>query len=136
MTFIRYNKVMFAVGLLQWWYGLGWKRQLATFKSRLAGVYDYFSVDLLVRSWFAPFRQISAGKVQGPLAVQWHAFVDRTISRFIGAFMRTVIILVGIITILLSVILNFVFLAFWLAAPVLPVIGLVLMLAGVQVWNR
>ena len=55
---------------------------------KLVSVFDYFSIDLLVRTWFAPFRQISAGAVDGPIGVQIRAFFDRLISRTIGGIVR------------------------------------------------
>ena len=127
--------VMLVVGFLQWWYGAGWKRQFTNWKNRLAGVYDYFSIDLLVKSWFAPFRQISAGRVEGPLSVRWSAFVDKTISRFIGAFMRTVLILIGLLSLLVTVVLALVGILGWLIVPALPIVGLILTLSGVYLWK-
>ena len=126
---------MFVVALLQWWYGAGWKRQLVAFRDHIAGTYDYFSIDLLARSWFAPFRQISAGKVQGSLAVHWRAFVDRTISRFIGALMRTIIMLVGTVAIALSCIVGVAVVMVWLVVPFIPVALGVLAFMGVQAWT-
>lgn len=126
---------MLIVGFLQWWYGAGWKRQFLTWKNKIAGVYDYFSIDLLLRSWFAPFRQISAGKVQGPLAIQWRAFVDKTISRFVGAFMRTMLIAIGVVSIAITTIAGTIGVLGWLLIPALPLVGFVLALAGVSLWK-
>lgn len=126
---------MLVVGFLQWWYGAGWKRQFSRWRNRLIGVYDYFSVDLLLRSWFAPFRQISAGRVQGPLSVQWAAFVDKTVSRFVGAFMRTILIIIGVVTIFLTIIFGLIGIVGWLLVPVLPFVSVILTLSGVYIWK-
>lgn len=79
---------MFIVGLLSWWYGAGWVAEAKRVRERIASTADYFSIDLLVKTLFSPFRQISAGKVNGPLGVKWRAFVDRLISRCIGALIE------------------------------------------------
>ena len=126
---------MFIVGLLQWWYGAGWARQLAYVRDHIIGVYDYFSIDLLISSWFSPFRQISAGKVQGSLEVQWRAFVDRTISRFIGAFMRTALIVGGIIALMCFSVASIAAVVLWALLPVAPVVGLLLTLIGWMPWT-
>ena len=86
---------MIIVWALSWWYGAGWKACLRGLRERLVSSYDYFSIGLLAKTLFAPFRQISAGKVRGPIGLQWRAFVDRLISRFIGAFVRLILIVVG-----------------------------------------
>lgn len=126
---------MFIVGLLQWWYGDGWARQLIYARDRVIGAYDYFSIDLLVKSWFAPFRQISAGKVRGSLQVQWRAFVDRTISRFIGAFMRTILIIAGIVVIAAYCVAGVLALFAWALIPFAPLVGLALTLIGWSPWK-
>lgn len=126
---------MFIVSLLHWWYGDGWARQIAYARNRVAGLYDYFSIDLLIKSWFAPFRQISAGKVQGSLGVHWQAFVDRTISRFVGAFMRSLLIFIGGLTLAVYVIASLLAVALWAALPIFPIIGAVLALIGWLPWT-
>lgn len=126
---------MVIVGLLSWWYTIGWVQAAERIKHRLAGVLDYFSFELLAKSLFAPFRQISAGKVNGPLQMQLRAWVDRTISRVIGAVIRTMVLLVGVVTLLLSVIGSVLYLVGWALLPLLPILGLTLMLTGWIPWQ-
>jgi small-conductance mechanosensitive channel len=125
---------MVVVGLLSWWYGSGFKRHAALTWRRVISTYEYFSIGQLVRTWFAPFRQISAGSVSGSFAVQWHAFTDRTISRFVGGFMRTIMILVGCISIILAIGVGCVALVAWLLVPTLPLIGFAMSLMGWMPW--
>lgn len=126
---------MLIVGFLQWWYGAGWKRQFASWSNRLAGVNDYFSIDLLIKSWFSPFRQISAGKVEGSLSVRWSAFVDKTISRFIGAFMRTALIILGLASLLITSVVSIVGLVGWLLVPAFPFLGIATAFTGLYLWK-
>ena len=123
------------MGFFQWWYGDGWARQVVYARDKVAGVYDYFSIDLLVKSWFAPFRQISAGKVRGSLQVQWRAFLDRTISRFIGAFMRTLLIIIGAMCLLVFSVGGALAIALWALLPLFPVAGIVLAAIGWVPWT-
>lgn len=69
------------VALLSWWYGSGVLRMFRTVQMKFASLLDYFSIDLLARTLFAPFRQISAGGVSGPIGLQIRAFFDQLISR-------------------------------------------------------
>ncbi|MDN5274974.1 MAG: uncharacterized protein JWP06_875 [Candidatus Saccharibacteria bacterium] len=126
---------MFIVGILSWWYGPGWRQRVARLGERLNASMDYFSIDLLVRTFFAPFRQISAGKVRGPLGVQMRAFLDRIISRIIGAMIRFIVIIIGSITICFHGILGMTLLVVWAIIPLMPVIGIILFATGWIPWS-
>jgi len=121
---------MIIVWALSWWYGAGWKACLSGLRERLAATYDYFSIGLLLRTLFAPFRQISAGKVSGPIGLRWRAFVDRLISRFIGAFVRSVLIVIGIVWLGLQAVIGALVVVLWAFVPVMPLVGFIFMLSG------
>jgi len=131
----RYNEDMFLVGIMSWWYGNGLRLRLKMIGDRIARTNDYFSIGLLASTLFSPYRQISAGKVSGSLSVQMHAFVDRLISRVIGAIVRTFMIVFGVIVICLQAVSGVVILFFWLIIPTFPVVGLLATVIGwVPVW--
>lgn len=126
---------MIIVWAFSWWYGAGWAAQFNKLREQLASSYDYFSIGLLARTLFSPFRQISAGKVRGPIGVKLRAFVDRLISRIIGAFVRAILIVVGVMWMLVQVAVGVAALFLWAFVPFAPLIGFVLMLSGwVPVW--
>jgi hypothetical protein len=124
---------MFIVGLFSWWYGAGWRQRVSFASERLASVYDYFSIDLLLRTMFSPFRQISAGSVKGPIGVQVRAWMDQLISRTIGFFVRTLIIMVGSITLFLLACLQVVLVILWGVVPFLTLVGIGMALGSVMV---
>ncbi len=121
---------MVIVWALSWWYGAGFVSRLKLFRERMASATDYFSIDLLIKSLFAPFRQISAGKVRGPLGLQWRAFVDRLISRAIGVMIRSTVIVIGAVWLSLLAVGNTIVLLCWLIVPLLPIVGVILMASG------
>ena len=126
-----YNVFMLLVtDLLRWWYSDGWRRQVQSIANRLDGSIDYFSFDLLLKTLFAPFRQISAGKVDGPLDAQMRALVDKLFSRIIGAFIRTILLIVGAVVIAAQVLMGLVILIGWALVPLLPIAGVVLAVMG------
>lgn len=127
--------LMIILSLFRWWYGEGLMGQLKAAERRISGTADYFSVGLLLKTLFSPFRQISAGRVDGPLAVQWRAWLDKLISRLVGAAIRTVTIIAGLITLLLQSILLLILLLSWLLLPLLPIAGLVMSFSGWLPWN-
>ena len=123
------------VALLSWWYGGGIRRTLGQIRLRFASLLDYFSIDLLLRTLFSPFRQISAGSVDGPIGVKIRAWADRMVSRTIGAIVRTIVILVGCVAITVQALLSLAYFIVWLVLPAVPVIGLVMMLTGWIPWT-
>jgi len=125
---------MLLTAFLFWWYGPGWAKQASDVKELLASTTDYFSIPLLVKSLFSPFRQISAGRVQGSIDVMFRAFIDKTVSRFIGAMIRTIIIIIGIITNLAIIIFGSLKLIIWPIVPFLPVVFVILGLVGWNPW--
>lgn len=126
---------MFIVGILSWWYTAGWKRRFTSLYERLLRTADYFSIDLLLRTLFSPYRQISAGKVQGSLNVQMRAFFDRLLSRIIGAIIRTFMIIIGLISMLFSAVIGAVLVLLWGVVPLIPLVGFILFAVGWLPWK-
>lgn len=126
---------MFIVGMLSWWYGAGWKRCVASVGDSLLGIYDYYSIDLLIKTLFAPFRQVSAGRVNGPLGVQLRAVLDKLISRVIGAIMRSIVIVVGSVALLVSTLIGALRIVLWPLVPLLPVVAVVMAMSGWVPWT-
>lgn len=121
---------MFIVGLLGWWYGAGWRNRLRMIVERLARAYDFFSLDLLLKTLFAPFRQISAGQVKGSLSVQLRAFFDQLLSRCIGAIVRMIMLVVGAVWTTTLAIIGVIEGLLWLFVPILPIVGAVMFAIG------
>lgn len=118
--------------LFRWWYGDGWRKHAQLVANRLDGTMDYFSIDLLIKTLFAPFRQISAGKVDGPLGVQMRALVDKLVSRVIGAFIRTLLLVIGGIAIGVQAAVGLALLILWALVPLFPFVGIALAIMGVS----
>lgn len=123
---------MFLVGIFQWWYGSGWLRHFRRSYVGLLRTANFFSIGLLFRTLFNPFRQISAGSVQGGLPEQLKAFADRSISRFIGANIRFWTIIAGLVVISARTIWVTVSIVAWTILPITPIVGLILWLQGVM----
>jgi hypothetical protein len=127
---------MVIVWALSWWYGLGLKAWAAQLYERLLATYDYFSIGLLAKTLFSPFRQISAGRVNGPIDVKIRAFADNQISRLIGAFVRGLFIVVGIVWLAVQTAIGVILLIGWALLPLSPLIGFIAMITGwVPVWR-
>ena len=121
---------MLIVGFLRWWYGAGWRVRIAMIGERLMRLFDYFSIDLLIKTWFAPFRQIGTEQAQPGLAGQLRAFFDRLVSRVIGGAVRTIMMIVGMIALAFVGIFGIIEGVGWLLVPLFPVIGAILFAIG------
>lgn len=123
------------MGLLGWWYGAGWKQRFRALSERLLSTADYFSIDLLFRTLFAPYRQISAGRVSGSINVQLRAFFDRLLSRIIGAIIRTFMIIAGLVGMLFYGVVGGLLVILWGIVPLLPIVGIILFVVGWLPWR-
>lgn len=123
------------MGFLSWWYTAGWRQRFVLLHQHMSRTADYFSIDLLLRTFFAPFRQISAGKVRGPLGVQLRAFFDNLISRIIGSFVRGLLVVIGSFWIIVAAIVGGIFALLWVVVPLLPIVGIGLALSGWVPWQ-
>jgi hypothetical protein len=121
---------MFLVGLLSWWYGNGWRERLSRTGKQLTSIAAFFSIGQLALTLFSPFRQISAGAVNGSVDVQLKAFIDKTISRLIGAVVRLFAIIAGLVIMLFAAIFSLLVLAGWILLPLLIVAGILLTVIG------
>lgn len=123
------------VGILLWWYTDGWRQTIRAVRARLISLFDYFSIDILLRTLFSPFRQISAGNVDGALEVKMRAFVDQLVSRMVGGAVRSIVMLVGLVAILLSTVGGVAYILLWALMPIAPIVGLIMALIGWIPWT-
>jgi hypothetical protein len=126
---------MLIVGILSWWYTVGWQQRIVKLREGFSGAADYFSLDLLLRTLFSPFRQISVGRVDGSLGVRLQAFIDRILSRCIGALIRLFMIVVGSFSLLVYLLFGCVMLAAWAIVPIAPIVGFFLWIVGWVPWK-
>ena len=82
-------------------------------------VVHFFSLPQLILSWFSPWRRMVEGRGN-----KWNIedlagfIIIGLISRIIGFILRTVVITIGLVSLLITIIGGFLVYAFWAAAPV------------------
>lgn len=123
---------MVLVGILSWWYTDGFLSRIRIAQNRLVLSADLFSINLLIRTLFNPFRQISADASGVSFPEKLRAFFDRLLSRVIGAFVRSFMIIFGSIVMFLQVLFEIIIMIFWISMPILPIVGAILMALD---WN-
>lgn len=81
-------------------------------------VLEYFSVPLLIKTFFAPWRKYKWEHPRGfDVAGHLEAFFSNMISKTIGAICRSFLILVGIIVEILTLLIGGVVFLSWLVLP-------------------
>ena len=122
---------MFLVGILSWWYTGGLFGRIKETKDRFESTLDFFSFDLLISTLFTPYRQISAGGTDSlVISDRFRAAADNLISRTIGAIVRTFMIIIGALAITIQLFFNIIMIIFWLFAPAIPIVGLIMTTIG------
>ena len=125
---------MLALSFIEWWYLQGWGKFAAELVNKLRGAADFFSISLLLRSLFAPFKQISAyGSGDESLQGRLSDFGDKLLSRVIGAIVRIFILVAGIIWLLVETAASLALIVLWPVLPLLPVVGIIMTVMGVTI---
>ena len=122
---------MLAIGLISWWYIDGFKLFASKLWEKLGDTIDLFSISSLLKTLFAPYRQISANAGGDSIDDKILGFVDRLVSRFVGGVARLGIVIVGIITILIQAIGSILSLIIWPVLPLSPLLFIMLTITGV-----
>ena len=122
---------MVIISLLSWWYSEGWLEQISLTKRSFIKLADKFSIGMLLRTLFAPFRQISVGEQAGKTASLASVIADKLISRLVGSVM----VFVGTLALIVYAIISVFRLAGWPLLPLAPVLGLILMVSVGAPWK-
>lgn len=120
---------MFVVDLVQWWYARGWSTFFGDMKRMLKNTADTFSIGDLLKTLFAPYRQIDADGERGPI---FASLISKLISRLIGFFTRTILIISGLVLMLIEVLVMGLMMVVWPLVPLLPLVGIILTVIGVS----
>lgn len=109
---------------MEWHYLVSTKEILKAWSNILWFLLNYFSIGLLIRTFFSPWRRITWDYGRGfDLGRYLFTFASNLISRILGALMRSFLIFLGIAGELVLLFLGSLFFLFWLALPALIVIA-------------
>ena len=107
---------MLVTSFFSWWYGRGWQAVAVSFRPRLRGVLDSFSVRQLLRTLFAPWRRI----ITYPGAsfdARVRAWGDNVFSRAVGFVVRMIVLTAAMAALVVVAALTALELVAW---PLLP----------------
>lgn len=116
---------------LFWHYSVALVRFTAIYRNIVFFVADFFSLSILLKSFFAPWRRLSEPypKDKFNLSEVMAVLVVNSLMRLVGIIMRSIIILVGLVVLVLTVFIFPLLILLWL---VLPPATVLLMVAGLK----
>ena len=124
---------MLIVDFLKWWYTRGWGLFARKLIDKLRNAADFFSISQLIKTLFAPLRQISAQRTDASDPASMLAnFFDRLLSRCIGAIVRLGILFFGTIAIIVEAALSLILVLIWPLIPLIPIACIVLCVMEVR----
>ncbi len=125
---------MLILDFFKWWYEKGLIDFLSRIKTSIMVVFDFFSIDILLKTFFHPFKLIDNEAHGNDFMSQIRASIDRLFSCIFGAVIRFFTILFGLIVLSLYILITFVFCILWLITPILPLLCVILFIFGVEIW--
>jgi len=121
---------MVIMEFITWWYTRGYAKLIQTLSRRLQRIAQTFSVPLLIRTLFAPWRRIitygGTSFIDG-----LKAMLDNFISRVVGAGVRIIVIGVAGVSMLAVTLIGLILMVLW---PLAPILAVGLIVRGVLPW--
>lgn len=115
------------IGFISWWYTLGWITATKKLAALLAGIGRQFSITLILRTLFSPWKQVVADSDPArPVGLKLRGVVDNLISRFVGFFIRLFTLIAAAIVTLVIGSLGLAGLVLWPMVPFLPIFFILL----------
>jgi hypothetical protein len=111
----------------KWYYSEAVKNVLAAWRNFVIFALNYFSIPLLLRTLFAPWKRDITRKPRGlDIKKLFDYLAFNLISRGLGFLVRVITILVGIVFLILVAVAGAIFFVLWLVMP-LVLLGLLIL---------
>jgi hypothetical protein len=115
---------MMALAFFGWWYGVGWRQVVRNVGLRLIKTSHMFSVPILLRTLFAPWRRIMTYPGAG-LSERVRALGDNLVSRAVGFTVRVFVLATVGLLLLLVAIAGIIEVVVWPVVPLGVVVAIV-----------
>lgn len=111
------------MAFLKWWYGAGWAYQAALIRRRVTNIAGMFSVPILLRTMFAPWKQtVVVSRRDQALNDKVQAWIGNQVSRFVGFGVRCLALLAATFSMAFVGLIGLVTIAVWPLLPALPLV--------------
>jgi len=109
-----------------WWYSVGLRQAWWSAGFILKEITDFFSLEALVRTWFAPWKNDVLTGRNLALSDQIKIWEQNIASRFVGFVVRSFVIVFTVWLLAVVTLLEAIALFIWIVLPIL-IIGLVML---------
>jgi len=113
--------------LVAWWYSAGWLDTLHRIQRRIFGIWRLFSVGILARTLFAPWRRITTTPGRGIDSLM-RSMIDNLVSRVVGFTVRIFVLFMAMVASLLAVVVGTLIVLLW---PLVPFVALFCLYKGI-----
>lgn len=117
------------IALISWWYGRGFGWVVDKIDHSLANIGKTLAVKVLLKTWFAPWKQITTTTT---FANFMQKALDNAISRFVGFFVRTFMLITAFFWATTVMAFGALWLAIWAFIPLGVIILPILYFNGVS----
>jgi hypothetical protein len=112
-----------------WHYVISLERIYRQWKDFLKFNMDYFSIPFLLRTIFSPWKKYKISYGRGfDIAKIFEALTFNVFSRFIGAGIRTLVILFGLLSQFLILLFGIFIIFFWIILPLITTFGIFILI--------
>jgi hypothetical protein len=124
---------MLITAFFQWWYGAGWAQQGKAMQRRIRNIAGMFSVDILLRTMFSPWKQtVVYARRDQSLQDKFGAEVGNIVSRFVGLGVRFMVLFTAGIGVFCAGLYGLLGIILW---PLIPFLPLILILVSLGVFG-
>jgi hypothetical protein len=110
--------VFIGLAYLNWHYSSALRNLVQIWSNFVWFIYHFFSLGVLVRTLFSPWRRLDEGYQKGLEPEAWfETLILNTLMRAVGLFIRSIFIILGLAALLVTVALVVPALVVWLLLP-------------------
>ncbi|HEY4479332.1 MAG TPA: hypothetical protein VI981_03180 [Candidatus Paceibacterota bacterium] len=111
---------------MYWHYVLAWKSIWAIWKNIAWFLTHFFSLRLLTRTFFTPWKRMQEERKRGFSAADFFSSIlVNTILRLVGMAARAAVLLVGLVALIVHAVIGIVVFAAWLFVPFVLLAGFI-----------
>ena len=116
---------MFLLSIFQWWYTIGWAERWRSIITKTTELAESFSLGIILTTLFKPWKQITTLEPDSSMV---HRAVDSLVSRFVGFWVRLLVLFTGVGYILVAFVINTLVAIVW---PLIPFMSIGFIIIGV-----
>ena len=109
-----------------WWYSRGLKDFFVYLKAVMLKITDIFSVKLLLRTYFSPWKRDITSTEGLPLNQVIQMLLFNLVSRFIGFIIKSFILLIYLMVMVVFFAFALALIFIWLFLPLISILGIII----------